>query len=94
MRTYDPDFRIQAVKLAGEIGNTKAARELNVPLGTIDNWVYKAKKGQLKGAGAAPKSALSLAEEVKKLQQENRELKRANEILSKAAAFFAASQKK
>ena len=88
MRTYDANFRLEAVKLAGEIGNTKAAKELNVPVGTLDTWVHKAKNGQLRGAGANPRSALTLAEEVKKLKQENRELKRANEILSKAAALF------
>ena len=94
MRTYDAEFRIEAVKLANEIGATKAAKELNMPSGTLDTWVYKAKNGTLAGAGTSPKSAISLAEEVKKLKQENRELKRANDILSKAAAFFAQSQRK
>jgi transposase len=93
-RTYDPNFKIDAVKLANEIGSTKAAKELNIPLGTLDGWVSKGKRGELKGVGATPKSAIMLAEENKRLQQENRELKRANEILSKAAAFFAAGQKK
>jgi transposase len=94
MRTYDQDYRIDAVKLAKEIGNTKAAKELNMPIGTLDTWVSKAKNGTLAGNGTPPKSAISLAEENKRLAQENRELKRANEILSKAAAFFAANQKK
>ena len=91
MRRYDPDFKIDAVKLADEIGCTKAAKELGIPLGTLDNWVHKARKGELKGAGTSPKSAMTLAEENRRLQREIRELKRANEILSKAAAFFAAS---
>jgi transposase len=94
MRTYDADFRLEAVKLAGEIGTTKAAKELNMPSGTLDTWVHKAKNGLLKGAGSSPKTALTLAEENKRLMQENRELRRTNEILSKAAAFFAQSQKK
>ena len=96
-RTYTPDFRIEAVRLAGEIGPAKAARELNIPEGTMDVWVRKAKDGTLnggKGAPLSPKSALTLAEEVKRLKQENGELRRVNEILSKAAAFFAQSQKK
>jgi transposase len=94
MRTYNAEFRIEAVKLANEIGSTKAAKELNIPSGTLDTWIHKAKNGLLKGSGASPKSALTLAEENKRLLQEIRELKRSNEILSKAAAFFAASQKK
>jgi len=94
MRTYDAEYRLEAVKLADEIGRTKAAKELNIPSGTIDTWVNRAKKGLLKGAGTSPRTALTLAEELKRIQQENRELKRTNEILSKAAAFFAQSQKR
>ena len=94
MRRYDTNFRLEAVKLANEIGTTKAAKELNIPSGTLDTWVHKSKHGQLKGEGSSPKTALTLAEEVKRLKQENRELRRTNEILSKAAAFFAQSQKK
>jgi transposase len=94
MRSYDSDFKVDAVRLANEIGITKASTELKIPSGTLDTWVRKAKEGLLKGTGTSPKSAISLAEEVKRLKQENRELKRANEILSKAAAFFALGQKK
>jgi len=94
MRTYDIGFKNEAVKLAGEIGSTKAAKELNIPSGTLDTWISKAKNGTMPGAGTEPKKALSLAEENKRLQQENRELRQTNEILSKAAAFFAQSRKK
>jgi transposase len=94
MRTYDAVFKTEAVKLAGEIGASKAAKELGIPSGTLDTWVGKAKKGNLPDGTSSPKRALNLAEEVKRLQQENRELKRTNEILSKAAAFFARSRKK
>ena len=94
-RTYDIDFKIDAVKLADEIGSTKASKELNVPQGTLDNWIYKDRRGELDTMPKTnPKASISLAEENKKLQQENRELKRTNEILSKAAAFFAQSQRK
>lgn len=93
MRTYDLNFKQEAVKLAGEIGRTKAGKELNIPSATLDSWIAKAKTGVLAGKPAAPHNALSLAEENKKLRQENNELKRVNEILSKATAFFAQSQK-
>lgn len=94
MRRYDMDFKIEAVKLAAVIGATKAAKELDIPQGTLETWVYKSKKGELDVTKITPKKGLSLAEEVKKLRQENRELKQTNEILRKASAFFAASQRK
>ena len=94
MRSYSADFKIEAVKLAGEIGTTKASKELGIPQGTLDTWVSKSKRGELGSPVTGPKKAPSLADEVKRLQQENRELKRTNEILRKASAFFAASQKK
>lgn len=93
MRTYDLTFKQEAVKLADAIGRTKAAKELNIPAGTLDTWIQKTKKGVLTGKSATPKNALSLADENKQLRQENKELKRVNEILSKATAFFAQSQK-
>ena len=87
-------FKIDAIKLAEEIGVTKASKELSIPQSTLDTWIIKNKKGDYDNTDIAPKKALSLADEVKKLQQENRELKRTNEILRKASAFFAQSQRK
>jgi transposase len=94
MRTYDYEFKLEAVRLAGKIGSTKASKELCIPTGTLDTWISNARKGLRRGAGASPKNALTLAEENKRLHQENKELRRTNEILSKATAFFAQSQKK
>lgn len=45
-RQYDNDFKVQAVKLAKEIGTEKAAKELNVPSNTLYGWVKKAKVGR------------------------------------------------
>lgn len=94
MRTYEASFKVEAVKLASEVGTTRAAKELGIPIGTLDTWVSKAKSGELPDGTSSPKRALTMAEEMRRLQQENRELRRTNEILSKAAAFFAQSQKK
>ena len=33
-RKYDQEYKIQAVKLAKEIGGAKAAKELGIPLST------------------------------------------------------------
>ena len=93
MRTYDLNFKQEAVKLASEIGCTKTARELNIPVTTLETWRSKSKTGSLTGKAVTLPTALSQAEEIKQLKQENKELKRVNEILRKATAFFAQSQK-
>ena len=36
-RKYDHEYKVQAVKLAKEIGGAKAAKELGIPEGTIRN---------------------------------------------------------
>ena len=38
-RKYDHEYKVQAVKLAKEIGGTKAAKELGIPEGTIHTWL-------------------------------------------------------
>ena len=38
-KSYDSEFKAQAVKLAQEIGRYKAAKELSVPDGTIYCWI-------------------------------------------------------
>lgn len=60
----------------------------------MNSWMYKSKIGILTIKETTPQNALTLADEIKKLKQENAELKCINEILSKATAFFAQSKKK
>ena len=38
-KSYDQEFKSQAVKLAQEIGGHKAAAELGIPSGTIYAWI-------------------------------------------------------
>ena len=38
-RKYDHEYKVQAVKLAKEIGGAKAAKELGIPEGTIHTWL-------------------------------------------------------
>jgi transposase-like protein len=45
MGAYDAAFKNEAVKLAEEIGLTKAAKELNIPQTTLNTWLRKAKDG-------------------------------------------------
>lgn len=38
-RKYDHEYKVQAVKLAKEIGGAKAAKELGIPEDTIHTWL-------------------------------------------------------
>ena len=38
-RKYDHEYKVQAVRLAKEIGGAKAAKELGIPEGTIHTWL-------------------------------------------------------
>ena len=61
-RKYDQEYKIQAVKLAKEIGGAKAAKELGITEGTIHTWLKAVRAGTLDiGDGAhTPESARSL----------------------------------
>ena len=102
-RQYDHEYKVQAVKLAKEIGQAKAAKELGIPKNTMYGWVRANRLGNLDlGAGSqTPQSAMTLNEEllklrqqVKELEKENRRLKKENDFLEEASAFFAASRLK
>lgn len=102
-RTYEKGYKVEAVKLAREIGGAKTAKELGIPEGTIYTWVKAARSGSLDiGEGChTPSSAMSLAEEitalrkqVKDQEKEIRRLKETNEFLEEASTFFAASRRK
>jgi transposase-like protein len=55
---------------------------------TLRNWVRQVERNQGKRAGLSTDERARL----KELERENRELKRANEILRKASAYFAAAE--
>ena len=102
-KSYDNEFKAQAVKLAQEIGGHKAAQELGIPKGTMYTWIKAFKEGRLSANEAVhtPKNALSLNDElielrkrVKEQDKEIRRLKEENEFLEEASAFFAASRRK
>ena len=102
-RKYDMEYKIQAVKLAKELGGAKAAAELGIPENTIYAWTKAAREGRLNvGSGShTPETAMNLAEEpallrrqVKEQEKEIRRLKEENEFLEEASAFFAASRRK
>lgn len=58
-KTYDQEFKSQAVKLAQEISGHKAADELGVPSGTIYAWVKAFKEERLEVKTAVIKGKIS-----------------------------------
>ena len=102
-KVYDLEYKIQAVKLANEIGQAKAATELGLPRSTVYTWSRMVRLGRLDlGEGMhTPKSAMTLNEELIQLRQqvkvqekEIRRLRKENDFLEEASAFFAASRLK
>jgi transposase len=65
---------------------TAVARRLGASPETVRKWVRQAQVD----AGDRPGTTTEASEEVKRLRRENAELRRANEILKAASAFFAA----
>jgi transposase len=85
---YTPEFRELAVKRvkAGQ-SNGAVARELGLSDQTLRNWVKAAATGKLNGPGAKVVTPEQM--ELSRMRAENIRLKRENEILKKAAAYFA-----
>ena len=51
-RQYDHEFKVQAIKLAQEIGQAKATKELGIPKNTMYTWTRAQRLGYLDLSGA------------------------------------------
>jgi transposase len=90
---YSPELRRRAVRMVGEVrpqyptewaAITAVAEKLGIGTAeTLRTWVRRAE------ADGRPAGNSSESEEVKRLKRENAELRRANEILKAASAYFA-----
>ena len=94
-RRYSPEEKAQAVRLVRqlrkELGTSqgtvvRVAEQLGYGVESVRLWVRQA---DINSGDAAGMSSADRAK-MKSLEQENRELRRANEILKRASAFFAA----
>lgn len=89
---YDEEFRQMAVKLALESDNVSAvARQLGLPHWRLNNWVVVHKKRVARGEASVVNKELKA-----KLDAKDKEIERLrleNEILKKAAAYFAKEAK-
>lgn len=88
-RRYPQELRERAVRMVAEIGERGAIRRVADQLGisheTLRHWVRRA---EIDG-GLRPGTTTEQLEELRRLRKENFELRRANEILKSASAFFA-----
>ena len=96
-KRYSPEFRERAVRLVDEQvkeGQSQwaAMQSISGKLGctpeTLRRWVRRVERD----AGKRPGLTTEERERLKQLEKENRELKRANEILKTASAFFAQAE--
>jgi len=87
-KRYSKEFKLEAARLVIEHGYTfkEAAKRLGTTDWSIRQWVNQFRKtGELAPAGTAQPEA----EEFRRLRKENKRLQLENEILKKAAAYFA-----
>lgn len=87
-QAYTTEFKEQAVaQVAGGRGIPTVSKELGMSEQTLRNWVKAAKAGKLACAGN--KEVTPEQMELSRLRAEVMRLKRENEILKKATAYFA-----
>ena len=88
---YTREFREEAVKLVTEenLSWSEAAHRLALPTSTLANWVKASKSGKLGDIGKIYRPLTEVEIELARVKKENTTLKMENEILKKAAAYFA-----
>ena len=87
---FTAEFKREAVRLLQKAGKPAAvvARELGIPRNRLYKWAQDAEtKGEQAFRGSGRPKARN--DELAVLQRENARLKEENEILKKAAAYFA-----
>ena len=91
---YPDELRERAVRMVLEIREetgerhgtvTRVARELGVGVESLRHWVNRAEVD----SGQRPGTSTADAQRIAQLERENKELRRANDILKAASVFFA-----
>jgi transposase len=94
---FSPEVRVRAVRLVFDheadhpsrwAAISSIAAKIGCSAHTLNEWVKKAEVDSGKRAGLPS----DMAEKMKALERENRELRQANEILRKASAYFAQAE--
>ncbi len=90
-RTFTPEQKADAVRLAREVGNiSQVARDLDLNANSLHKWIRQADTDEGKG----PEGDLTSTEldELRSLRRKVRVLEQEREFLKKAATFFAKEQ--
>ncbi len=96
-RKYSPEVRERAIRMVREHGPehpsqwaaiTSIASKFGCTAETLRNWVRQAERDSGQRGGLTTDERQRL----KELERDNRELKRTNEILRKASAYFAQAE--
>src|SRR3954451_5839975 len=96
-RKYPEELRDRAIRMAVDLRRDPATRtgalrrvgeQLGVNPETLRNWVQQAESGE----GHRPGTTTDETKRVAELEREVKELRRANDILKTASAFFAAAE--
>ena len=92
-KQYSREFKVEAIRLAavGDKPVTQVARELGIRVNLIGKWKQQLEREAATGAPA--KRGRPVDDEVGRLQRENARLKEENELLKKAAIYFARESK-
>ena len=94
-RRYPPELKDRAVRMVAELRQadpgdhgviSRVARQIGVGEESLRTWVKRAEID----TGRRPGLTSAELAELKELRKENRELRRANDILQAAASFFGA----
>lgn len=85
---YDKSFKLQAARMAVEHGYSY--EEVGVRLG-VSGWSVRRWVTTFRESGELPakETTAPVADDLKALREENRQLRLENEILKKATAYFA-----
>ncbi|BBY52950.1 insertion element IS6110 uncharacterized 12.0 kDa protein [Mycolicibacillus koreensis] len=95
-KKYPAELRERAVRMVAEVRDQYSSEwaaiesvAAKLGIGTAQTLLTWVRRDQI-DSGTRPGVTSQMAEELRKLRAENRELKRANEILKSASTFFAA----
>ncbi len=95
MRSYDKDFKMNAINLYGSSGRSihTLVRELGIPSATFSKWVRDYRQGgheSFPGKGQVKSSE----EELRALRKELLHVRQERDILKKAVAIFSGPREK
>lgn len=88
-KQYSREFKIEALRLAntGDKPATQVARELGIRVNQLHKWKQQLEAEEARGMPA--KRGRPVDSELDRLRRENARLREENDLLKKAATFFA-----